>query len=140
MLIFQNINDFYQTIYFDFIIFCICFQDQSRKLKHTENVKRWGAKKEKQAKQCEANKGKYHMTSSAFLKYFSLQFTLFGLNFFLICLQDQSRKLKHAENIKRRARRKAVVALLSPADLGIFKLFAANLQNKIFLLFFFSYC
>ena len=39
--------------------FCICFQDQSRKLKHTENVKRWGAKKEKQAKQCEANKGKF---------------------------------------------------------------------------------
>ena len=45
-----------------------------------------------------------------------------------------------AENIKcrakqnERARRKAKVALLSPADLGIFKLFAANLQNKIFLL------
>ena len=48
-----------------------------------------------------------------------------------MCLQEQSRKLKHAE---RRARRNAVVALLSPADLGIFKLFAANLQNKIFLL------
>ena len=52
-----------------------------------------------------------------------------------MCLQEQSTKLKHAE---RRARRKAEVALLSPADFGIFKPFAANLQNKIFLLTAFS--
>ena len=51
---------FYSNIYFKLIfVFCMCLQEQLKKLKHANNVKHWAASKEKQAYQCEANKGKF---------------------------------------------------------------------------------